>query len=129
MDLFKISKEMITGVEIIDKEHQEIAEKINLLFSHPKGTLSKAFIKAAIKDIHDMLEKHFQTEEQIFLKLGILENSVASLEHDSILKSLDNFIGDVEKNYSVSDEFKAFVVGTLITHMAMEAKDIKNASI
>ena len=125
MDKLELTDDMKSGIELIDRQHQIIAEEINKLLSHPDGTISREFVRASLSKVTDLLKTHFSEEEKVLKDLGISIPVASDLEHKSIINSLDNFVGKLEEDYCISDELRLFVIGMLSAYMRLEAAQIR----
>lgn len=87
--MFKWDGSLSVGVDIIDKQHQELFELLDGLTQDIKGDKAVSHIGNAIAFLEDYVRKHFYLEEKYMTVLGYPAYDSHILEHKSFIEDFE----------------------------------------
>lgn len=71
----------LTGIKIIDNQHQGLVELVNKLHRLTKGNPQAAEVDAAFNALTDYAAEHFAAEEQLMADAGLTEETLEPHMH------------------------------------------------
>jgi hemerythrin len=119
MEFIKLSYEYLLDVPELDKQHKELAKRLNNAIKHCTGKKNdekKFYFQTMGKSIN-YIRNHFETEEKILCKTKYENTEKHKLEHKKILDELIKMNDDIEKN---KVELDLFYLTASIREMVMK---------
>ncbi|MCL1930398.1 MAG: hypothetical protein FWF55_01165 [Treponema sp.] len=133
MDFIEMGQDLSLGVPELDKQHQELALRLNDAIKHCTGKRAdeREFYKKNTPKSIELLKKHFETEEKLLKKTKYDNFSKHKAEHKEMLTKLKKMTSDIDKNRIELDLFylTAFTKEMVMKHFRtsdMKAKKFIN---
>lgn len=122
----KWTEDLSVGIEVIDKQHKELFERINSLVDAIKQHVCKYKISDVIKFLEDYVHIHFGEEEKYMLKYEYPHYSFHKSQHEHFKKELANLKPELLKleggtkpgSYELSVTTNQLVVDWILEHIA-----------
>jgi len=90
MEEFNFTQDYETGIDVIDKQHKELFERIDaLLVATYKGSEKKELEKI-VEFLEGYIETHFETEEELMLKYKYSDLDKHRNEHQSFVFTFES---------------------------------------
>ncbi len=106
------------GYELFDKQHQQLIEMINELYSAFISGEAQEKAGNIINEMVDYTEYHFKTEEKYFDKYNFPETEEHKVAHDSFVKkAVELKNGFASGSVTVSYEIMNFLRQWLVEHI------------
>lgn len=120
LNLSEWREEYSVGSQTLDLQHKRLFELCKRVSSYECDN-SKASINAfhaILNDLAFYATKHFETEEQVLLKIGYSKLSAQKLEHDKYSEKLVEFLfhainGEIDKN-SLQDYLETWWINHIL---------------
>ena len=94
MEFLEIERKDLIGIRIIDEQHSNIADIVNLTYSSVLE-LNKKESLIHLRELLELLESHFETEESLMKEVKFPGYISHKLEHDrfyhQILTTIENY--------------------------------------
>jgi len=123
MDFVELGRAYSVGVPELDKQHEELAKRLNEAIKHCTGkkAAEKAFYDKNTETSIDILKNHFKTEEKILSKVKYDHFDKHKSDHKEILSKLTKMHDDIKKKRVELDLFyvTAFIKEAVMKHMRM----------
>jgi len=121
-------KSLETGNELIDKQHQELIDRVNkLLESCEKGTEKRAAIQT-LNFLLDYTVFHFEAEEKLQEEASYPGLEAHKEQHKSFIKSVHELLEMLEEEEGPTDAFVAAVnkniTEWLLNHIQVQDKAV-----
>ncbi|MDR0313565.1 MAG: hemerythrin family protein [Treponema sp.] len=119
MEFIKLGYEYLLDVPELDKQHKELAKRLNNAIKHCTGKKNDEkifYFETMVKSI-DYIRNHFETEEKLLCKTKYENTEKHKLEHKKILDELIKMNDDIEKN---KVELDLFYVTAFIRELVMK---------
>jgi hemerythrin len=121
MEFIKLGYEYLLDVPELDKQHKELAKRLNNAIKHCTGKKSaeKRFYFENMGKSINYIRNHFETEEKLLCKTKYENTEKHKLEHKKILDELMKMNDDIEKNKVELDLFyvTAFIRERVMKHI------------
>ena len=124
------------GVELLDNQHRQLFEAVEILMKTPKIDLSpkqyRGQIEKAVKFLKMYCVKHFQDEEAYHLEIGYAEREKHKKLHRKLIEGVlkhEKRLIDSDFDYGIVKKFFGFVMTGLIYHVAGEDQKLNKASV
>ncbi len=124
--MYKMKDEYLTGIEMIDKEHERLFEIAEETYQLSRNE----FIPDKYDRIHNLLEQltdytlmHFEHEEAYMQEIGYKRIFTQKIQHDDFRKKLteltdsERLEGSQEEQDKVVDEILQFLTDWLVNHI------------
>ena len=118
--------EMSVGSKVIDTDHQELIDLINIFEKSMEAFENKDNIVAALKQLEEYSQRHFEKEEMFQELIEYPDLEKHRISHQQLVAELSDFITKLsEKDMVLNDEanrdqFVEFVRHWLIDHVIKE---------
>lgn len=114
----EVEEKLLTGIEVIDNDHQEIITFINE-FNSQNCTTNKQVI---LKNLYDKCSSHFLTEELLMKEVNYPYFLDHKMEHDKQLTTLKTFIfmffdNVLSERHSFIDIIQSMVYDWVVPHI------------
>jgi hemerythrin len=86
-----VDQEFIVGIDEIDRQHQELFDRIDLLRDYVRRGQSKDAIRDTLKYLESYVTEHFATEVRYMEQHGYPDILQHKAEHESFLKDFAGF--------------------------------------
>lgn len=118
MQIIRWSNSFNCNIEEIDKQHKELVEMLNSLYSAFLDKEHAENIKGIVEEMMKYAAIHFKTEESYFDKFGYSERSVHIAAHASFTDNVRNFADEYNKNKNaLTYKVLSFLQNWLIDHI------------
>ncbi len=91
-EFIKLTQDLMTGIPVIDKQHELFFKKVNDFLVYSSTNQSMPHCEKMLKDFHDYAKGHFSTEEQFMLKYKYPELEKQRKEHREYLIKVDKLM-------------------------------------
>ena len=112
----------LTGIGVIDDQHQQIFDLIDALGEAAKGD-SREQIGEAINHIVSHTLAHFEFEEELMEQVAYPFLKVHKRLHDHFIQRLAGFTQRFDAGEDIAAELEQFLASWLHNHFAHEDKD------
>ena len=119
--MLKLLKNMMTGIEEVDEQHQELINRINAVIALEKTDEFKSEIERALDFLTQHMLKHFSTEEDYMRKCSYPMYYLHMGEHADFVEKFQMLKARYKKSgYSLelATKLNSFVVSWIINHIA-----------
>jgi hemerythrin len=110
------TKDLDTGIEVIDGQHKQIVEYINKL-DDAKLTLNRSVIKKVISDTIDYTVSHFGFEETLIEDAGYEFVRPHKRVHELFIKRVSEYKDRFENGEDVADDLHDLLFRWLFSHI------------
>jgi len=110
-------KELGLGVQEMDKEHQELIAKMNVLYKLVENKASVEDLQKSIDDLAGFTVKHFADEEGYMEKIKFPGVATHKVIHQQLLKQFGDYVAEFKKTAVVSPQFFNFLKVWLTSHI------------
>jgi hemerythrin len=121
MDFIELGSEYLLGVPEIDKQHKELAIRLNDAIKHCTGKKNdeKKFYFENMEKSIGFMKAHFELEEKILCKTKYENTGKHKADHKKIFDELIKMHDDIENNKAELNLFyvTAFVRETVMKHI------------
>lgn len=123
MPIMTWNSQFATGIDSIDKQHQQLVSYVNELFDAMTANKGDAVTKKVLGDLVSYTVSHFAHEEQYFRKTRYPDAAAHTAEHEALKRQ----VGDFAKKYAagkatVNAELMNFLRNWLATHILQSDK-------
>lgn len=123
MPIMTWNNSFATGIESIDKQHQQLVGYVNELFDAITQKRGEAVTKRLLGDLVTYTVSHFAHEEQFFRRFKYPDTAAHVAEHEGLKKQ----VGDFAKKYAagqatVNAELMTFLRNWLANHIMQSDK-------
>jgi len=122
MSLIKWSGEYTLKMPEIDKEHKELAEKINHLYESMLTGRDCEVLKKLGNELYSYAEKHFRNQEKIMKRAGFPDSDSHKLSHDKLLKKLKELMNNSLTDVMMDNYKLALLDDWCLDHILTEDK-------
>lgn len=91
MSHLKWSKELETGIDIIDNQHRGLVQIINRLIEGINENKSNAFLAEIFLELYEYSQIHFDTESMLYRKSDYPDADEHDKEHAEFIKKISSF--------------------------------------
>ena len=113
------TKDLETGISVIDEQHQELIDRINNL-----GACSKAETQKTIDLLSEYVVKHFADEEEMHNKYNYPDAEAHKVLHKNFISEFEKVTSSSrEGNLKFAVELNQFIVTWIVKHI--KAADVK----
>ena len=96
--MYKITNDMKTNVELIDKQHEELFSRINEVVSMSTKAASKEETEKTLKFLGDYIVRHFSDEESLQRKHGYPKYEWHRQQHQNFVKAFNDLKQEYRNN-------------------------------
>jgi hemerythrin-like metal-binding protein len=105
-------------IKEVDDQHRQLIDQINLLHDAMKQRKGSEMVGTIIARLAEYTQRHFMTEEQLFLKHGYPETVKHTQEHNAFINKVATFQNDLKAGrVMLSMEVLNFLKQWLIGHI------------
>lgn len=105
-------------IKDIDEQHRQLIDQINILHDAMKKGKGKEVVGSIISRLAEYTQRHFMTEEQLFLKHAYPETTRHTREHNAFIERVAGFQKDLDSGrIMLSMEVLNFLKEWLIGHI------------
>lgn len=118
--MLQITKDMLTGIEKVDVQHQELIDRINTVISMGDDGRSKEETDKTLDFLAEYAIMHFRTEEDLMTECEYPAHSIHESQHASFVEKYLQFKEKIDKsgyNHGIASELNAFLVKWTIHHV------------
>ena len=118
--MFKLTKDMETGVAVIDSQHKELVDRLNQVISLGAKAVSKEETKKTLKMLGDYIVKHFSDEEALQKKSGYTKYEWHKSQHQIYIAEFQKLNKEFETNGSSPKfvlDLQNSMIGWLVRHI------------
>jgi hemerythrin-like metal-binding protein len=110
-------------IKDIDNQHCGLIDQINMLHDAMKQRKGSEVIGTIVTELADYTQRHFMTEEQLFMKHGYPESAKHTREHNAFIDKVAGFQKDLKAGrVMLSMEVLNFLKEWLIGHIQIADK-------
>ncbi|MDD2701859.1 MAG: diguanylate cyclase [Sideroxydans sp.] len=119
------------GIELIDEQHEEIADNIRGILQALSGNESRDELKHRAKHLHLLTQTHFETEEDYMLRYALSGQERHRSEHADLLHNLQT----IQENHDghgftvLAHSFKEWLLPHIESEDARLVEQLKSAGI
>ncbi len=122
-----------TGISIVDKQHDQIAEKINQLYKLI-GTNEHSQIVEVLKELNKLMDEHFSTENALMKEHKVFNYFSHKAQHDRLSRILDDNLDDIiQKEKDLTPQYLILLRDWTINHLKFHDKpmadDLKSKGV
>jgi hemerythrin len=110
------TKDLDTGIDVIDGQHKKIVDYINQL-DHAKQTLNRAAIGKIIDDTVDYTISHFGFEETLIEDAGYEFIRPHKRVHELFIKRVSEYKARFDSGEDIADELHGLLSRWLFSHI------------
>lgn len=128
LHIFSWTKELETGIELIDKQHKEFMMQANKFIIKVRSNKIDKGIKEQFDFLNGYLQYHFQIEESYILDSGYEDYRGHQAEHLRLkfeTKKLEELMYTAKSNEEVAEKMTIFINDWVVSHIMRS--DIKFA--
>lgn len=129
MKEYEWSTDYEIGDEVIDHQHMQLLEFINMLIIAVKIEAEDAIVKEAFNMLFNYTKTHFKDEEEIFRKINspLLQEHME--EHIQLTREVEDLWQDDMLGFrdNALDQIRNWVEKRLVPHMIISDQNAKNA--
>jgi hemerythrin len=114
------------GIDIIDQQHEQLADYINLLAQSIENGKSKDIIQQLFQKLHDYTIYHFTAEEVYFDQLNDADLELHKLHHKHFIEELSR-IKQLDQSL-ISQDLLFFLTDWFINHILGEDTKLLKSS-
>ena len=92
--MVKWTKNLETGFDIIDVQHKELVDRINILLNATKNREGKEEIVETIEFLISYVDEHFGTEEKLMIKYNYPKYAEHKKLHDYFVEEVKQMLKD-----------------------------------
>lgn len=93
---------LMTGIAVIDSDHQRLVAMINDLYDAIQAGRSHAQIQGLLGNLTEYTRVHFAREERLFAATSYAEAAEHKAEHDGMVCWVEEILAQVEKATAVA---------------------------
>jgi hemerythrin-like metal-binding protein len=132
MDIFEWNdNKMSLGIKLIDEQHKELLNIINLLANSISNSSQKEDILDIVDKLIDYASYHFKTEEELFDKFNYTQRKHHTNEHNDFAKKFIDLRAEVidgeyykeESPINIAEDMFDFLTYWLINHILYEDRN------
>lgn len=117
-DLTLCGQHLITGIGIIDEDHQKLIQMLNRLFTAQSEGKSNIILGFLLDDLAKYTVKHFNNEETLMWQYRYAGAALHIEEHNKLVAELFAFKEKLESgNGVISTDLLTFLNDWLYTHI------------
>jgi len=114
------------GVRMIDEQHKELFNMINVLIEKKDTTVDSEAISDILMKMTKYTQYHFQTEEQYMIEYGYPDYSSHKEQHKAFRKKTVAFCMEtIEKKTTIPEEILAYLKDWLSNHILISDMSYK----
>lgn len=118
MDNINWNSSFSVGVTILDEQHKQIINMINLLLSNSKTDVRSEVVSDLLNKMMEYANNHFETEELLLQKYGYPDLSTQKHDHEVYcLKVVDLCENTMKYNISVPEKLLQYLTKWWINHI------------
>jgi hemerythrin-like metal-binding protein len=118
MPIFEWKLEYSVNIKILDDQHKQLIETINLLHDAVGKGKGKEILPKVLKRLTEYVTTHFDTEEQLMVKYGYPDYAPHKKEHDYCISKVSGFKTKMDKgDVNLEVTISVFLVEWLRTHL------------
>jgi len=125
---YTLTKDLVTGNAMIDRQHQQLLDAINELLDACSKGQGRAEISKTLEFLNGYVEKHFSDEQDLQLKYHYPEYEKHKKFHDEYKKTIHDLKDELAKegtNIALVAKVNTSIAGWLVNHIKRE--DVKMA--
>ena len=118
--MLQITKDMLTGIEKIDGQHQELIDRINIVINMGEDGRSKGETDKTLDFLAEYAVMHFRTEEGLMAECEYPAYSIHENQHASFVEKYLQFKEKIDKfgfSHEIASELNAFLLNWTIHHV------------
>lgn len=121
MALLQWSSKFLTGIDLVDADHQALFRAINELHDHVSGGASADEVQATLDMLTNYVDSHFAREEALMERAGYPDIVEHMATHRRIQRQVQDYRTAFEENGEIveMEAFLAFLGNWLKGHIAM----------
>lgn len=117
MSEFQWNEQLRLGVDLMDRDHQQIIALTNELSSAQESGAGTASLDRAFKRLIDFTRKHFSDEEVYMASIGFAQLASHKLIHEKLLSTMDDHYQQFKQSRTLNDEVFTFLRFWLKSHI------------
>ena len=120
MNLFTWTDDLLVGVELIDRQHQEYFRRVNALFDALKGCQPKEALLEAFDFLQEYAVLHFDAEQHIMgvhEYPGVEKHMQLHASFASRIDSMREALAAPGGEEAVRDKLDSLLVGWFVSHI------------
>ena len=102
MERLKLTDDLLTGIEDIDKQHQELLDKANVILFPKTGRLGSKDILDGLEFLIRYVDEHFSTEERLMKFYGYPKREGHKKQHQRLRREVEGLYSRGKKADSVT---------------------------
>ncbi len=123
MPIIEWNDDYSVQIKEIDNQHRQLIDQINALHDAMKQGKGKEVVGSIIVKLAEYTQRHFMSEEQLFLKHGYPETTRHTREHNAFIEKVAGFQNDLKLGrILLSMEVLNFLKDWLIKHIQIVDK-------
>ena len=121
--MFSLTKDMETGVAIIDSQHKELIDRLNQVISMGAKSVSKEETQKTLKLLEEYILKHFRDEEALQKQSGYTKYEWHKGQHQLYIAEFQKLRKEFEMN-GASPKFVLDVQNSIIAWIVRHIKSV-----
>lgn len=109
--------ELGLGVREMDREHQELVQRMNALYEAVQNKEGLSHLKTLVQALADYTVKHFADEEAHMEKMGFSGLATHKIMHKQLLQQFGQYVDEFKKTGTISERFFSFLRVWLTSHI------------
>lgn len=125
------SREFEIGVEIIDRQHRELIERINLLLNAIRRGKGQEESLALVHFLQEYVVEHFRSEEAYMRRKNYHDYANHKEMHDAFIADLNDLVTDLQQQGINSDQVVTInrqVINWVVAHIFLVDKGLRQLS-
>ncbi len=118
----KWTKDLDTGIDVIDQQHRKIVDYINTLYD-ASLTKDRAQIKQVLNDLVEYTISHFAFEEEMQAEAGYTFVKAHQKVHQLFVRRVGEFIERFDNGEDITEPLLALLRNWLINHIKRDDAD------
>jgi hemerythrin-like metal-binding protein len=110
------------GVPEIDADHRQMVQAVNRLHAAVTRADGKQAVRGHIDELHDVMMRHFKTEEAIWQKSGLATFDTHHQAHDALLQVIAGYTRKFEADEITANDVLNYLKMWLSDHILQEDK-------
>ena len=122
------SREFELGVDIIDRQHRELIERINQLLNAVRQGKGREESMTLLRFLQEYVVEHFQSEEIYMRRKGYQDYEAHKEMHDTFVADLHELMAEVEKTGITSEHVVLInrrVINWVVAHIFLVDKNLR----